>query len=231
MSLEAMHLVRHADIRPSGRKFVMMALADYADEAGECFPHVSTLASYTGQGEKTVRDHLAALEAEGWIMRRRPRREDGTLAGYRYVIQRRNPPVANLASGEKPPKPPAKSAAQEPPVLTTSNNNTAREPVEPIAEDWGPDEQSVSLARELNLSDQEIADAIDEFIEYWQAESRTKRGRKTRRGWQLTFRTRCRDLAKRWNRRSPAGGQNRGQRSGGGSLADAAARIAGQGYS
>lgn len=224
MSLEAMQAVRHADIRPSGRKFVMMALADYADEAGECFPHVSTLSSYTGQSEKTVRDHLAALELAGWIKRRRARREDGTLAGYRYQIQRKISPVADFASGEKRTKPAAKITAQEPPDLTTRNNNSARE-AGPIPDDWGPDEQSVQLARELELTDQEIADAIDEFTEYWRSEGRTKRGRKTARGWQLTFRTRLRDLAKRWRRGAFAGSANRSERSGGGSLADAAVRL------
>lgn len=231
MSLSAMHYVRQASIRPSGRKFVMMALADYADEAGECFPHVATLAAYTSQSEKTVRDHLNALEAEGWIKRKRSRREDGTLAGYRFAIQWQISPVADFASGEKPPEPPAKTTGQEPPDLTTNNNKGARDPVSSIPDDWGPDEQSVDLARELELTDQEISDAIDEFTEYWRCEGRTKRGRKTARGWQLTFRTRLRDLAKRWRRGSFAGGSNGGQRSGGRSLADAAARIAGGGYS
>jgi DNA-binding transcriptional ArsR family regulator len=226
-----MHIVRHAEIRPSGRKFVMMALADYADEAGECFPHVSTLASYTGQSEKTVRDHLNALEAAGWIKRKRSRREDGTLAGYRFAIQRQNSPVADFASGEKRTKPPAKITGQEPPDLTTSSNNNGASAKTALPDDWGPDEESVRLARELELTDQEISDAIDEFTEFWQGEGRTKRGKKSARGWQLTFRTRLRDLAKRWRRGAFAGSQDRGQRSGGGSLADAAVRIVSEGRS
>jgi hypothetical protein len=114
MSNEALTAVSKANIRPSGRKFVMMALADYADEQWSCFPSVAQLAAYTSQGEKTVRDHLDALEKQGCITRVRTRKENGELGRYRFVVQRRNLPVANLASGEKQPSPAAKSAGRIP---------------------------------------------------------------------------------------------------------------------
>lgn len=123
MSNEALTAVSKAEIRPSGRKFVLMALADYADEAWSCFPSVDQLAAYTSQGEKTVRDHLDALDEAGIISRDRHRREDGTLGRYRFVINRRNLPVADqrrdspeakFARGEKHPKPPADFAAHNP---------------------------------------------------------------------------------------------------------------------
>lgn len=92
----------------------MMALADYADEQWSCFPSVAQLAAYTSQGEKTVRDHLDALEKQGCITRVRTRKENGELGRYRFIVQRRNLPVANLASGEKQPSPAAKSAGRIP---------------------------------------------------------------------------------------------------------------------
>lgn len=128
MSNEALTAVAKANIRPSGRKFVAMALADYADEAWSCFPSVEQLAQYTGQGDKTVRDHLDALESDGIITRSRHRREDGTLGRYRFIIHRRNLPVAKFASGEKPPKPPADFAAHNPHIEpSVSVNKRARE--------------------------------------------------------------------------------------------------------
>lgn len=114
MSNEALTAVSKSDIRPSGRKFVLMALADYADENWSCFPSVDQLAKYTGQGEKTVRDHLLSLETDGMLSRDRQRREDGTLGRYRFKIHRRNLPVANFARGEKQPEPPANFAAHNP---------------------------------------------------------------------------------------------------------------------
>ncbi|WP_375597591.1 helix-turn-helix domain-containing protein [Devosia sp. Naph2] len=114
MSNEALTAIAKSTIKPSGRKFVMMALADYADENWSCFPSVGQLSQYTDQGEKTVRDHLDALEQAGIITRVRDRRADGTLGRYRFFIQRRNLPVAKIARGEKPPKPPADFAAHNP---------------------------------------------------------------------------------------------------------------------
>lgn len=114
MSNEALTAVAKSDIRPSGRKFVAMALADYADEAWSCFPSVEQLARYTSQGEKTVRDHLDALESAGVLTRERQRRDDGTLGRYRFKLQRRNLPVAEIANGEKHPEPAAKSATHNP---------------------------------------------------------------------------------------------------------------------
>lgn len=114
MSNEAITAVAKSDIRPSGRKFVAMALADYADEAWSCFPSVEQLARYTSQGEKTVRDHLDALENDGVLTRERQRRDDGTLGRYRFKLHRRNLPVAEIANGEKPLEPPAKSATHNP---------------------------------------------------------------------------------------------------------------------
>lgn len=129
MSNEALTAVARSDIRPSGRKFVAMALADYADEAWSCFPSVEQLALYTSQGEKTVRDHLDALEEGGVITRERQRRDDGTLGRYRFKLHRRNLPVANSANGEKHPEPAAKSATHNP-QREPSSALVEREPVE-----------------------------------------------------------------------------------------------------
>lgn len=114
MSNEALTFVAKLNIRPSGRKFVAMALADYADENWSCFPSVAQLAQYTSQGEKTVRDHLAALEEDGFLTRVRRRNEDGTLGRYRFIVQRQISPVAKIARGEKPPEPAANFAGHNP---------------------------------------------------------------------------------------------------------------------
>ncbi|WP_367715137.1 helix-turn-helix domain-containing protein [Nitratireductor sp. GISD-1A_MAKvit] len=100
MSIEAIKAVSQADIRPCGRKFTLLALADFADANWSCFPKTATLASYTGQSDRAVRTHLAELEKEGFLTRFRPRREDGKLAGYRYKLQRQKLPVEAPVDGE-----------------------------------------------------------------------------------------------------------------------------------
>lgn len=109
-----------------------MALADYADEEWSCFPSVKQLADYTGQGEKTVRDHLDALVEAGIISRQRHRRDDGTLGRYRFFIHRRILPVANFARGEKQPSPAADFATHNPhtnPHTSSLRSEVARERV------------------------------------------------------------------------------------------------------
>lgn len=138
MSNEALTAVFKSDIRPSGRKFVMAALADYADEAWSCFPSIKLIARYTAQSERTVQNHLDALEADGVITRFRPRKGDGTLAGYRYTIHRQNLPVAETTSGKKQQKPPADSAAHNPHINPQSNSSLRDEGARDLfAELWG----------------------------------------------------------------------------------------------
>lgn len=88
MSIAAINAVSASSITPSGRKYVALALANYADEQWSCFPSVAQISKWTALGKSAVRGHLDALEADGIITRKRHRREDGTLGRYRFFIQR-----------------------------------------------------------------------------------------------------------------------------------------------
>lgn len=95
------------------RKAVLVALVRHTDDAGACWPSVDRLAAMVGASDRAVRDHLAALEADGWLVRDRTRRPwDGRYAGYRYVVSL---PRLGLAGGAKPAgRPPAKPAGGPP---------------------------------------------------------------------------------------------------------------------
>lgn len=54
---------------PPGPKFVLVALSNYANEDGYCYPSQARLASLTGMGERTVRRHLRWLEEQSLIQR------------------------------------------------------------------------------------------------------------------------------------------------------------------
>ncbi len=50
---------------PSGPKMILLALADHANDVGECFPSVEMLAGKCSMSERTVFNHLSYLEKIG----------------------------------------------------------------------------------------------------------------------------------------------------------------------
>src|SRR5690606_27480025 len=74
------------DIRGAGRKFVLIALADIADENGYAFPGQKRLTRMTGQSERSVREHLEWLEENGYLRREQRRRPDGTRTSDAYYL-------------------------------------------------------------------------------------------------------------------------------------------------
>lgn len=53
----------------STEKFVLVALCDSANDQGECYPSVKTLAEKCSLGERTVQGALATLEGLGYVRR------------------------------------------------------------------------------------------------------------------------------------------------------------------
>lgn len=110
MSIEAMNWAFNAPVQPSGAKFVLVVLADHADKAGYCYPGQELIAAKTGQTGRSVRAHLARLEADGWIARTKRRaRGKQTSDGYNLNLE---------ATGSSPgapvdnPAPPENSSAR-----------------------------------------------------------------------------------------------------------------------
>lgn len=58
-----------ASTMSSGKKFVLLSLCDNANEQGMCYPSVGLIAQKCTMGERTVQQHLRALEEEGIIRR------------------------------------------------------------------------------------------------------------------------------------------------------------------
>lgn len=91
-----------------GRKAVLIALADMADEKHSCWPEQETLAAMTDQSPRSVRAHLAELERLELISRTH-RYRDGKRTSDRYTL-----PVSVLASVHKPTALPANLASSQP---------------------------------------------------------------------------------------------------------------------
>ena len=55
---------------PAGRKMVLLALCDNANDQGECYPSISMLAEKCSMSERSVFNHIADLENSGAIVRK-----------------------------------------------------------------------------------------------------------------------------------------------------------------
>ena len=62
---------------PTG-KVLLMCLANYANEHGECWPSQKTISKEAELGERATRDWLKKLEQAGFIERHRRNRNDGS---------------------------------------------------------------------------------------------------------------------------------------------------------
>ena len=85
MSNEALTWAFRQDL-PMTQKFVLVALADYADERGECFPKHETTAARTGANVRTVQRAIAALMEAGFMDMDHQYRDDGRFRSNRYRL-------------------------------------------------------------------------------------------------------------------------------------------------
>lgn len=92
MSHEATNWAYKLDL-PMSQKFVLIALADRADEHHSCFPGQKSLATMVGSSVETVRRALIGLEHAGLIRRERRNRASGYRTSDRYVLSVGSLPV------------------------------------------------------------------------------------------------------------------------------------------
>lgn len=85
MSYRALNWAWEADL-PTSQKFVLVALADMADEHESCFPGQERLGRMIGATDRTVRAALVKLEESGLISRTQRRGADGMRTSDRYVL-------------------------------------------------------------------------------------------------------------------------------------------------
>lgn len=76
MSMEAITAARKLRLPPRD-KFVLLALADYANDNAEAYPKQSTIAEWTCYARQTVNEALNSLEAAGLIQAKQTYRDDG----------------------------------------------------------------------------------------------------------------------------------------------------------
>ena len=67
MSISFMTLAWKTEM-PSGRKLVLLALCDNANQQGECYPSIEVIAHKCSMGQRTVQQHISDLEAAGMLV-------------------------------------------------------------------------------------------------------------------------------------------------------------------
>ena len=86
MSFQAMAAVVPLRL-PTNEKFVLLMLANYADQDGKCWPSIGRLASDTGLCESSVRNAIKTLrDYSGFIAVQRRVDEDGRQTSNNYLL-------------------------------------------------------------------------------------------------------------------------------------------------
>ena len=98
MSIDAMNWVWTRRLRPS-IKFVLLALADAADDNGICWPSIPTLANKTCLDDRSVQRILSNVKRDGLLDVERRYRKDGTPTSNRYRL------TMQIGGGDKTPPP------------------------------------------------------------------------------------------------------------------------------
>lgn len=108
-------------------KAVLMAVANYADEEGECYPSQARLAFDTELTDRTVREALSRLEEMGIINRTRRSNEDGYRSSDRIRLNgsyRKEPPLGPSDLPEGGSGRASKSYRKDVPVGLPEDHNT-----------------------------------------------------------------------------------------------------------
>ena len=102
MSVQAISWALKQQVGNPVAKLVLIALANYADADGYCWPSQALLAAECGISLRCVRENLTRLEMVGAIDRKERRRPDGTRRsdGVSLKIQRENNQAADNAACE-----------------------------------------------------------------------------------------------------------------------------------
>lgn len=196
MSVEAIAWASKQTAGSPGAKLVLIALANYTNDAGECWPSQETLAQWTEQSDRTVRTHLAALEEKGLITRK-----GRTVAGEftsdiitLHVGQRKNLPTEKSSDGKKQQKPAEKSSAnpsKEPSIEKATKGCQ-------LPADFVPAEAHAVLAAELQV---DLASEFAAFADYHRSKGTTFRD------WDAGLRTWLRNAKKFQRTAAPAAGR------------------------
>jgi hypothetical protein len=161
----------------SCKKLVLIALANRTDQAGQCWPSQELLAGECGITPRTLRDHILALETDGFIVRETTQfgQGKGARTVYRIVLSSLKSAPEEIAAAKFAPEvfdtctgslPPLKSNLQEP-TLDDDDSASAENGFEEKCREWAGDRLAPNasgiekLQALLSLSSDEVCTEAD----------------------------------------------------------------------
>jgi hypothetical protein len=160
MSIVAMNWAWQLRLKPTA-KFVLMALADAADDDGFCWPSIPTLARKTCLDDRSVQRIIKFLKEGGLVQVNRRFRRDGSPTSNGYLLPLRlngdklSPHLQILPRDPVAPSPPSDGGSV---TQTTKEHTNESKPPQPGADRVG--EGSSGLIFPKQLSPKEIALAL-----------------------------------------------------------------------
>lgn len=142
---------------PAQRKLVLLALADNANDEGRCWPSQPTIARKASLSVRALRDHLHALEADGWIAILALGNGRGKSTEYLLAADRIKAEASGNGKGEKAEAGALKAEAhflptiREPSFFQPSDPEVAQAPAE------------VKPSRMVKLTEEEAAAILVEY--------------------------------------------------------------------
>lgn len=155
MSIKLMTAVWEIDL-PASDKLVLLALADCANDEGDCWPSMATLVKKCSKGERTVQASIKSLADAGHITR-----DERPGKGCLYTVHpRNNRAPAKSAPPQKTTQTPAKSADKPSRTITVKNTKRAL-PIDWKPEPFGPDSQCREIV--AGWTGKELATQVEHF--------------------------------------------------------------------
>lgn len=180
MSIRLMNLAWQAPLTAT-QKLVLLAMADWSNDEGICWPSIAKLASKTSLSERGLRKVIRSLEELGLVdTEEKPGR--GNLYHLTLDPGTTFPPPRH----EVPPTPEPRSSNtfnDTPKTLPSLSGGSRKRMLPP---DWvaGEEEISWALTKFPALTRSEIENETDRFRDYWIAEGKLKADwRATWRNW------------------------------------------------
>ena len=168
MSIQAVAWAISQHIGSPTGKVLLMCLANYANEHGECWPSQKTISKEAELGERATRDWLKKLEQAGFIERHRRNRSDGSRTSDFIILN------LNKRADSKPKTLTADNAARPNQAASgsTPNGTSCRSKRQEV-----PDiEPSVKPSKEPSTGAQAHGrNGFDIFWEEWPAKDRPKK--------------------------------------------------------
>jgi DNA-binding transcriptional MocR family regulator len=195
MSIALMTIAFKASL-PTAQKFVLVALCDSANDQGECYPSVPTLADKCSMSARTVQAALAGLESAGFV-RREFRKGRSTVY---WLDPRNNCTPADAAppqmlhhtpadSAPPPPQQPHPTPADAAPI-TVNEPKTKRVIGTRLPPDWIPSEADSAYAADKGV---DARAETESFRDHWLADTTPKA---VKADWAAAWRTWCRNSVK-----------------------------------